>query len=83
MRTIETIAHPQFLISIMYMNEKFILRIETGPYEQLYKFTREMCSSAEEVKAMVNETFLSEVAQHFNSMHHSLLNRYQEVKNKP
>jgi len=80
MRTLETIPHPNFLISILYFNEKFILRIETGPYEQVYKFTREMAPSQEAVKAFITPTFLDSVKENFNNMHQTLLQQFNSLK---
>jgi hypothetical protein len=81
MRTLETIPHPEFLISIMYFNEKFILRIETGPYEQVYKFTREMASSQDALKKYITPSFLTEVKENFNRMHQTLLSQFSKLQN--
>lgn len=69
MRTLETIPHPNMLISIMYMNEKFILKFESGPYEQIYKFTKDMAADVEAVKKICDENFIDAVQKSFNQMH--------------
>jgi hypothetical protein len=69
MRILDTIPHPDMRISILYMNEKFIVKFEDGPYEQAYKFTKEMASDIEKVKKVVDEDFLKKVRKTFQEMH--------------
>lgn len=76
MRIIDTIFHPEMRISILYMNEKFIVRIEDGPYEQHYKFTKEMASDVEEVKKTIDNTFLKSVRAIFEQMHQQFKEAY-------
>jgi len=76
MRTLDTIPHPHLRISIMYMNEKYLLKVETGPYEQIYKFTREMAADIDQVKKIVTPEFLEEVTAVFNKMHENFLKRF-------
>lgn len=77
MRTLETIPHPNMLISIMYMNEKFIVKCEAGPYEQIYKFTREMANDIEQVKKIFSESYLDHVQKVFDQMHAGFLSQFQ------
>jgi hypothetical protein len=78
MRTLETVSHPRFLITILQFNNKYILRFETGPYEQLYKFTPEMAAGIEAVKAYLTPEFLEEVGRHFDDMHQTLVKGFRE-----
>lgn len=77
MRTLETIPHPDFLISILYMNEKYLLKIEAGPYEQIYKFTREMAKDIDSVKKIVTDEFLENCKNTFDHMHKAFLKNFQ------
>lgn len=77
MRILETIPHPDFHISILYMNEKYLLKIEAGPYEQVYKFTREMASDVEGVKKIVTPVFLAGCKKAFDQMHEEFVRNYQ------
>lgn len=76
MRTLETIAHPNMLINIMYMNEKFILKFEAGPYEQIYKFTKDMAADIDAVKKICDSTFQEAVQATFNSMHENFKRKF-------
>lgn len=77
MRTLETIPHPDFLISILYMNEKYLLKIEAGPYEQIYKFTREMARDIDSVKKILTNEFLENCKNTFDQMHMAFLKNFQ------
>ncbi len=77
MRTLETIPHPNFLISIMYMNDKFILKIEAGPYEQIYKLTKEMAPDIEAVKKIANNNLIRDAKLVFDQMHLHLLENFK------
>lgn len=80
MRIIDTISHPEMRISILYMNEKFIVRFEDGPYEQQYKFTQEMASDIEQVKMTIDATFLKSVRATFDQMHQQFKEAYIRSK---
>ena len=76
MRTLDTISHPQMYISIMYMNEKFILKFEIGPYEQVYKFTKEMVADVEGIKKLCDESFQKDVMALFDKMHEGFKKKF-------
>jgi hypothetical protein len=40
MRVLETIPHPSITITIFQMNDKFIVKFEAGPMEQVFKFNQ-------------------------------------------
>jgi hypothetical protein len=69
MRIIESIPHPQLRISIFSMNDKYLVKIEAGPYEQVYKVDQLEIEGLDELKARINDNFLDEVATLFRSMH--------------
>ena len=60
----------------MYMNEKFILKFEIGPYEQIYKFTKEMAVDVEAVKKICDDAFMENVLAQFDKMHEILKSRF-------
>ena len=76
MRTLDTIYHPKMYIAIMYMNEKFILKFEIGPYEQIYKFTKEMAADVDAVKKICDETFMENVLELFDKMHEGFKKKF-------
>jgi hypothetical protein len=69
MRIIETIPHPQLRISIFSMNDKYLVKIEAGPYEQVYKVDQMEIEGLNALKEHINDDFLQEVASVFRTMH--------------
>lgn len=76
MRILENIPHPQMSIGILYMNEKFLLKFELGPYEQIYKFTKEMAPDIDTVKSICDEKFMLEVQKSFDQMHENFRTKF-------
>ncbi|SMO45000.1 hypothetical protein SAMN06265350_102107 [Solitalea koreensis] len=69
MRVIAEIPNSQCRISILTMNQKFIVKIEKGNYEQTYKVSEmDLFFGLEDVKKMVNETFIVKVLERFKQM---------------
>lgn len=69
MRIIDTIKHPSMTISIMQMNDKYIVRFEAGPLEQVFKFIVTEVRSLERLKELINEDFIDDVRIRFNQMY--------------
>jgi len=82
MRIVDTIPHAEFRISILKMNDKWLLRIEAGPYEQVYKFTTEMAANPDEIKLLANPEFLEQVKTQFDAMHAVFLPAVRGLKGK-
>lgn len=68
MRIIDSIPHPSISISIFQMNDKYIVKFEAGPMEQVFKFLIEDVKSVENLKTLINDDFITEVRKRFNEM---------------
>ena len=68
MRFVQDIPHPQFKIGVYAWNDKQIVKIEAGPYEQTYKINDFDIVVADGVHAMLDERFLASVARRFLEM---------------
>jgi hypothetical protein len=68
MHIIGRIPHPSIGITLFHMNDKFILKMEAGPMEQVYKFTQEQISGANGLETIVDSIFLQQVTDRFNAM---------------
>ncbi len=68
MRIIDSIPHPSISISIFQMNDKYIVKFEAGPMEQVFKFLLEDVKSLENLKTLINDDFITEVRKRFNEM---------------
>ncbi len=57
------------LISIMKTNDKFILKFEIGPFEQVYKFFEsETFFDVDSLKKLIDANFISKVFETFEQM---------------
>ena len=68
MRFVQDIPHTRFRIGLYAWNGKYIVKIEAGPYEQTYKISEMDLSDPESVPTMLDEPFLTRVAQRFQEM---------------
>ncbi|HTF02830.1 MAG TPA: hypothetical protein VK826_02360 [Bacteroidia bacterium] len=55
-------------ITVFMMNEKFIVKFEAGPMEQVYKLSQGKVAGMEHVTKIVDEQFRSEVLKKFGEM---------------
>jgi len=82
MRVIGQIPHPSLRITIMHMNDKYIVRLEAGPMEQLFKFDQTRYPSLEAVQQLVDEEFLRAALERFNAMFLSMKSAMQKHPGK-
>lgn len=69
MRIIAEIPHPEFKVSILNMNRKFIIKIEQGALEQTYKVAEmDLMDGINSVFELLDETFYITVAARFTEM---------------
>ncbi|RVU00953.1 hypothetical protein EOD41_09990 [Mucilaginibacter limnophilus] len=69
MRIIAELPHPDFKISILYMNQKYIVKIEQGALEQSYKIPEmDLIDGVNSVFELLDEEFLKRVAARFTDM---------------
>jgi hypothetical protein len=69
MRVIAELPHPDFKISIMSMNQKFIIRLEKGSYEQIYKIPEmDLTDGVNSVFELLDEEFLKAADERFTAM---------------
>ncbi|MGA0558714.1 hypothetical protein ACO2Q8_18800 [Larkinella sp. VNQ87] len=69
MRYLKEIPHPAFRVGLYAWNNKYLIKIEAGMYEQTYKISEMDVSSPEEVIRLVDEPFLQRVNERFAQMH--------------
>ncbi|AMR33328.1 hypothetical protein A0256_18835 [Mucilaginibacter sp. PAMC 26640] len=69
MRIIAELPHPEFKISILNMNQKFIVKIERGTLEQSYKIPEmDLTDGVNSVFELLDEDFLKTVSARFLEM---------------
>lgn len=68
MKTLGRIPHPEMNITLFMWNNKYIIKFEAGPYEQVYKLDASYFEESEKVKSLVTESFTASVAERFRQM---------------
>ena len=69
MRYIKDIPNAQFKIGLYQWNNKYIVKIESGMYEQTYKIDDYEIESAEEIEKCMDEAFVAAITKRFDAMH--------------
>ena len=77
MRVISEIAHERYKIQIFNYNAKYLIKVELGQFEQIFKIAETEVSSLKEVEAMVTEELLTNCLARFISMRTDWENAYQ------
>ncbi|MDZ4663929.1 MAG: hypothetical protein SGJ15_03555 [Bacteroidota bacterium] len=69
MRIIDSIPHASITISIFQMNDKYLVKFEAGPMEQVFKFTVAEVKNVENLKKLITEEFIEKCRTRFNEMY--------------
>lgn len=69
MRIIDSIPHPSMTISIFQMNDKYMVKFEAGPMEQVFKYSVQEIRSLENLKQTINTEFIERTRSRFNDMY--------------
>jgi len=72
MKVIGEIPHPELKITIFHWNNRYLIKLEAGPFEQTFKIEEYDLSSEEEIKSIVNEEFIQQSIIRFSDMAKSL-----------
>jgi hypothetical protein len=68
MRIIDSIPHQSMTISIFQMNDKYMVKFEAGPMEQVFKFSIEEVKGVENLKSLITAEFIEKCRERFNEM---------------
>ncbi len=69
MRAIAELPHPNCKITIFSMNQKFIVKLERGAYEQTYKVSEmDITDGVNGVFQLLDEEFIAKAISRFDAM---------------
>ncbi len=68
MRVVSEIPHPRYKITIHQYNGKYMVKIELGTFEQIYKIDEQSVTGPQDVEKMVTESLLSNALKRFIEM---------------
>jgi len=71
MRIVKEITGRPCKITVFSWNEKYLIKLESGPFEQTFKVS-EMDVIEEELDDILSDTFLNEALKRFDDMAQSL-----------
>lgn len=71
MRVVREITGKPCKITVFSWNEKYLIKLELGPFEQTYKVSM-MDYLEEEIDEMLSEEFISDALKRFDDMGSSL-----------
>jgi len=67
-RVVADIPHPRYKIQVFLYNAKYMVKIELGQFEQVYKISEADVNGLEDVKRMVTEDLLKNALDRFLTM---------------
>lgn len=82
MRIIKEIPHERYKIQLLNYNSKYIVKIELGQFEQIYKIGELDVASLDEVEKMITPELLSNCLKRFVEMRSDWENAFQNRNNK-
>ncbi len=69
MRFVKEIPNKQFKIGLFNWNNKYIIKIESSMYEQIYKIDSYEVTNESDLDRIFDEEFINSVIKRFESMH--------------
>ena len=71
MRVVKEIPHPACKITVFSWNQKYLIKLEQGDFEQTFKVS-EMDVLEQELEEILSESFVNQALQRFGDMQKSL-----------
>ena len=78
-RVVGEIPHPECKITIFHWNNRYLIKLEQGPFEQTYKIQEYDLTGEDQVKVIVSEEFVQSALAHFQSMQRSLQDAMSKI----
>ncbi|MEQ1586955.1 MAG: hypothetical protein ABL895_13795 [Cyclobacteriaceae bacterium] len=72
MRVVKEIPYPHFKITIFHWNNRYLIKLESGSFEQTFKISELDVFSEDEVLALLDDAFLEQALHRFDDMAASL-----------
>jgi hypothetical protein len=73
MRTVAEIPHSDFKITVFAWNNKYVIKLEKGNYEQTFKVSEMETSGDGDIHNLIkDEAFINSVKERFKEMNQSL-----------
>lgn len=81
MRIIAELPHPECKITIFSMNQKFIIKLEKGVFEQIYKISElDVTDGLNGVFKILDDQFMKNASERFHQMRNDFNEAYQRYE---
>ena len=72
MRVVKEISYPDLKITVFHWNNRYLIKLEAGLFEQTYKIQEYDVSSEQEVIELIDDNFTNKVVTIFHQMNDCL-----------
>jgi hypothetical protein len=72
MRVVGEIPHPACKITLLHWNNKYLIKMESGPFEQTFKVSEFDITSEADLPKIVDAEFIKQAIERFTDMSRSL-----------
>ena len=79
MRIVGNIPHSQFTVTLFSANDKYIVKIELGQFEQTFKVNQSSVGSVDTLKKMFDDSFMEGVMERFINMREQFRDAYSNL----
>lgn len=79
MRVVKEIPHPECKITIFQWNNRYLIKLEAGPFEQTFKIDQTDLASEEDLNKILNEDFIGDAIARFADMSRSLADATDQI----
>jgi hypothetical protein len=79
MRVIGTEVHNQCHVTYFHWNNRYLIKLEAGPFEQTFKIEEYNLTSEADLKKIVDESFISQAMIRFEEMASSLAHTLEKL----
>ncbi|HCM74891.1 MAG TPA: hypothetical protein DIS90_00820 [Cytophagales bacterium] len=79
MRVIGNIAHEKCNITFFHWNNRYLIKLEAGPFEQTFKIPEYDLASEEDLNKIVTDEFIDQTMARFDEMARSLAQALEKI----
>ncbi len=79
MRVVGEIPHPECKITIFHWNNRYLIKIEAGPFEQTFKLNDYDITSEAELNKILSPEFIGQAIARFSDMSRSLAEATDQI----
>jgi len=79
MRVVGEIPHPECKITIFHWNNRYLIKIEAGPFEQTFKVNDYDVTSEGDLNKIISPEFISQAIARFSDMSRSLAEATDQI----